>query len=276
MVQSVVDDAEIALRASDSNARKTTSPSRGLRHVYVYADVGTSPRSVHGCMKWLKSMGHCEAMLHAVKAHDVPIVLRAHLPHQLALLIPGGADLPYLEKLEPDGVRAIRDVVSRGASYIGICAGAYFASSFCSFEPNDPKLRVVGPRPLALFSVSAHGAVRDRFAYDSESGATVERLDCEWSCARFQARVYCNGGAAWSLPSLPPDTVAIARYQHPVLHRHSILDASPVAVLQTKFGSGRVVLSGVHPEIFASSIDNRCPRGYPVDLSTAIVEAANL
>jgi glutamine amidotransferase-like uncharacterized protein len=52
-----------------------------------------------------------------------------------------------------------------GGKYLGICAGAYFASSRCEFEADRLKYRVVGDRDLAFTSAIAKGSVSSGFVY---------------------------------------------------------------------------------------------------------------
>ena len=201
--------------------------------------------------------------------------LRSIESERIAIVVPGGADLPYMAKLRKEGIDEIRHAVFGGGSYIGICAGAYFGSGFCLFERKDRKLSVVGRRPLALFPGAAIGAVRRGFVYSSEEGATMERLKCHWKGKDFESHVYCNGGPAWLLPgTIFSETTVIARYSEPVLQRHDINEPHPVAVLTRNFGKGSVVLSDVHPEV--SNDLTSLPNSGISPLRQAVCDAADL
>lgn len=221
-----------------------------MREVYIYNDEGTSSESVAGWIWALKyTLEYPHLLIHAVKACDIISALQAQEAVRTALIMPGGADLAYVKCLTKESIATIRHVVAAGGCYLGICAGAYFASSQCIFEKADPFLRVVGPRSLSLFPHPAVGAVRENFSYGSESGATVEELRCEWRGRRFVADVYCNGGPAWEVED-DTEAVVIARYKDAVLERNGITIKRPVAALQCRFGDkGTVVLCGVHPEL---------------------------
>ena len=84
------------------------------------------------------------------------------------IVIPGGADLPYIEHLKSGTLQRIRKWVAGGGIYIGICAGAYFASSYIEFEKDRPEYKVCGSRELALFEGAALGAVFPNFEYNSK------------------------------------------------------------------------------------------------------------
>lgn len=164
--------------------------------------------------------------------------------------MPGGADLPYLDRLGGEGVEAIREFVIRGGSYLGICAGAYFASRRCVFEKEDHELRVVGDRPLAFVPYDAVGAVRKGFEYASEKGAGLERVRFEWEGIKFESEVYSNGGAGWDVAEEAEGGVnVLARYVEAVLKRHGIENGRPAAVVRKRVGEGWVTLSGLHPEL---------------------------
>ena len=50
------------------------------------------------------------------------------------LVFPGGADLPYCKALNGEGNRLIGEYVRGGGAYLGLCAGAYYASATVDFE----------------------------------------------------------------------------------------------------------------------------------------------
>ncbi len=51
-------------------------------------------------------------------------------------------DLPYCADLHGTGCTRIRAFVHAGGSYMGLCAGAYFGSSYCEFEKGHAYLEV--------------------------------------------------------------------------------------------------------------------------------------
>ena len=66
------------------------------------------------------------------------------------LVIGGGYDLGFLRALGPDGAALVKSYVETGGSYLGLCAGAYFASAQVTFDKGGD-LEVCGPRPLGFF-----------------------------------------------------------------------------------------------------------------------------
>ncbi|CEH14264.1 Biotin holocarboxylase synthetase/biotin-protein ligase [Ceraceosorus bombacis] len=217
------------------------------------------------------------------------------------LVLPGGRDLPYVAELgklrsivsagssgsaptsnassttSPPPRRAderIRAYVEQGGSLLGICAGAYYSSAVCHFQPGTD-MEVVGDRPaLQCFPGTCAGTAYDGFVYESDAGARLTKLDVEasqhgsrdnhpasragsWTCAY-------NGGGAFLLPEDGKATVdgrqvrVIARY--PALEARDGIKpqfASQPAVVsidvsssssETSKSGGRALLFGTHPE----------------------------
>lgn len=71
------------------------------------------------------------------------------------LVMPGGADLYYAEKLNGDGNRKIRAYVEQGGNYLGICAGAYYGASEIDWAKGD----IAGARELNFYDGKATGPV---------------------------------------------------------------------------------------------------------------------
>ena len=113
---------------------------------------------------------------------------KAHL-----FVIPGGRDLPYVNLLHGKGTERIRSFVESGGSFLGVCAGAYFASSYVEFDKGGP-LHVEGERELQLFPGKAIGPLFGPYVYDSEKSARVVPITYHDSQEHFQAYSYYNGG----------------------------------------------------------------------------------
>lgn len=273
--------------------------------IYIYADEGSSQASVTGWVTTLHAHFLDPRVIQIRLTTSSTIIhdLTSQQASQTVLIMPGGADLPYIRALQGIATDKIRTMIRAGATYIGTCAGAYFASLACIFEPNDSTLRVIGLRPLNLVPYPAVGAARTGFKYGSEDGATMETLQCSWDNSQFQAHIYCNGGPAWphivssttisklnpSMSTSIPDesisqgedsriekskTVIIARYIHPVLRRHGITDdETPAAVVACAVGAGVAIVSGVHPELTQHIMS---PRDGTFKLLRAIFTAARL
>mmetsp|Transcript_6544 Transcript_6544/g.13714 ORF Transcript_6544/g.13714 Transcript_6544/m.13714 type:complete len:346 (-) Transcript_6544:364-1401(-) len=158
-----------------------------MAHVgYVYAGQGASSLCVKLTIRALQSS--LPAATHVVRTLLASEVASRRWCEDAAVFVmPGGRDQCYASALLANsrgerggdgvgdaGIDAIRDYVEKGGSYLGLCAGAYFGSSRTVFEPNDPDLGIVEPRPLSFFGGDAVGSVPPRpFAYGSEQGASA-------------------------------------------------------------------------------------------------------
>lgn len=152
-------------------------------------------------------------------------------------VISGGRDLPYVEKLKQEGCQKIRDYVLSGGRFLGICAGAYFASSFVEFDKGG-KLEVLGRRDLRFFNGKAVGPVFgvNTFRYNSEFGVRAPLICYKDENGELLLKVYYNGGCYF-------DT-KIARYN--LLAKYLELDKP--SIIKCNVGDGKAILSGVHFE----------------------------
>ena len=118
------------------------------------------------------------------------------------LIIPGGRDLPYVDHLNQSRVSLIKQFITTGGSYLGICAGAYFASKHVTFDLDGP-LQVFGSRSMALFPGCAIGPTYPGFVYNSTAGARMVPLECVGSLLtglrRSSCFAYFNGGGYFDL-----------------------------------------------------------------------------
>lgn len=166
------------------------------------------------------------------------------------LAFPGGRDLGFLASLGEKGCKRIADWVhEEGGRYLGLCAGAYFASTNIVFESGRAGFEVQGERPLKFFSGTCRGTAFPGFLYDSEEGArdaiiTLESniWDQVWRNNPGSLSVYYNGGGYFEEDAQQDRRVM-------VLARYAELEAKPAAGVLCQVGSrGKAVLWGVHPE----------------------------
>jgi len=153
------------------------------------------------------------------------------------------------------GCDIIRNFVEKkGGTYIGFCAGAYFACSQVQFEMGTP-LEVEGDRPLALFPGLGYGTLYPnvKFVYGSEEGAYASLVQpCNGDIPVY---VYYNGGCSFKPQSMDVGYETLAVYKD--------ISDNPPAIISLKLGLGNVLLSGVHPEICG---DSALEAGAPADV----------
>jgi glutamine amidotransferase-like uncharacterized protein len=181
--------------------------------------------------------------------YDVPItfctssmIIDGYLDKQTLLIMPGGADLYFCEKLNDIGNQRIRDFVKNGGSYLGICAGAYYACSQLDWGCGE----ITGTRELDFYNGKSTGPVYE-WVENSESiynGSWIKAAEIERSDGHKFLTQY-NGGPVFE--NIDGSNV-IARYKG--------LESNPPAIVQGNFGEGKYILSSPHIEKFGHSLSD--------------------
>ncbi|EPP37356.1 hypothetical protein BOKEGFJH_00409 [Chlamydia avium] len=207
--------------------------------ILVYADEGVSPYYLRHLVRWLKQTLPVEENLEICRVgadfllYDPLWELFTRL-----LIIPGGADRPYHNKLHGLGTVRIDNYVREGGGYLGICAGAYFACKSLSFEEPNGEM-FVASRSLGFFPGRAVGpAYGNLFSYTSPIGVRAAPLIINHSGKRCMTLF--NGGPYFDQADSYPEITIEARYED--------LPSQPAAIISRQLGKGRVVLSGLHIE----------------------------
>ncbi|KAF4929898.1 Biotin--protein ligase [Colletotrichum fructicola] len=211
----------------------------------VMYSTGTTLESVRHALLTLR---HLLSPTYAVIPLPEPALLKEPWQATCALLvIPGGGDLGYCRVLNGAGNRRIAEFVRKGGSYLGFCAGGYYASRKCEFEVGDKTLEVIGTRELGFFPGTCRGGAFKGFAYHSESGARAVRL----STADGEVVSYYNGGGVFVDAEGCSGVEVLASYSDEI-----DVDGGDgkAAVIYSKVGNGHVVLTGPHPEFAAANL----------------------
>ncbi len=162
-------------------------------------------------------------------------------------VMPGGADLPYCKKLNGAGNDNIRAFVEDGGTYLGICAGAYYACKALEFHKGRDD-EIVGKRELSFTDSVAYGSLPQLASYYDLTlhSAAVTKIDI---AGVGTADIFYHGGPAFRLGH--DETDVLARYQE--------IEGAPPAIIETEVGDGRALLLGVHAEMSPELL-----RDYPV------------
>lgn len=152
-----------------------------------------------------------------------------------AILFPGGYSYNYQLAISLDAIDEIRNYVSNGGAYIGICAGAYFASKTVEWEGGSY------PYELALFDGTATGSL-DYIAPWPEYKMTQLCLNSDNpinSGGDTSISVLYYGGPIFT-PNTGVEVNTVATWD----------DAnSTAAIINFEYDNGRVLLIGPHLEI---------------------------
>ncbi|KAI8097635.1 biotin-protein ligase [Halteromyces radiatus] len=247
-------------------------------NILLYRDRGTAPNSVRQTYQSLKALlGHAYDIIHVDAT-----VLRSEPweTHCAMLVIPGGRDLPYCQDLQGEPNQRIRQYVENGGRYLGICAGAYYGSSFIEFEKNDPIMSVCGSRELKFYPGVSRGTTYPGFVYNSELGArSIPILLNQSLLSPFYEQslgnnahaflnssihMYYNGGGyfvqadryAKDNNNSGVKVEVLARFEYPGICTD---ETHPAAVVQCHIGQGHALLIAIHPEYDAVPSDLENP-----------------
>ena len=205
--------------------------SRGITgaEIAIYVGPGTWEDGIIGFEHFLDWKGVTHER---VSADDVnSIVLKDYYD---GICFPGGDAYYYKLAISEAGLQHIRDLVSSGGAYIGICAGAYFASDSVEWEGG------LYDYQLDLFSGKASGAI-DAIAPWPEYTMTSIRLNADNPINQFEpsshVTLYYGGPVFIPHTGVHPDTVATWG---------DYFDEA--AIINFAYGSGRVLFLGPHLE----------------------------
>jgi glutamine amidotransferase-like uncharacterized protein len=213
-------------------AGEPQAPPPALR-VAIYTDVGgaTAAPNIEKCL--------VPAERYAARRVTAAQIREGVLKDFDVLVQPGGSGSKQAETLGKDGRERIRTFVDGGGGYVGICAGAYLATSDYEWSLNILNAKVIdkkhwarGTGPVQL-GVSAEG--RKTLAVDKE------RVTCEYR----QGPLLAPG----EHPTLPP-YIPLATFLTEVAKNGAPegVMKDTTAVAAAAYGKGKVIAISPHPE----------------------------
>lgn len=208
--------------------------------IYIYKDDGVSRESLLQIILTLKQ--YCKKS-YVIKTINANAIKNAQwLKNAILFIMPGGADLLYAKKLNGAGNAKIKQYVKRGGSYLGICAGSYYASSYVEFDKQGD-LAVLGDRELKFFDGKVIGPILASYSYDTQSGSRAAKISTAFPDLS-ETFVFYNGGGYFENAESHSNIQIIASYQNKL-----------PAIIYIKYGKGQVILSGVHFEYNADLLN---------------------
>ncbi len=196
----------------------------------IYKDQGVCPKSALLLGRFLKKIEKNILFVTSEELKNKQWMQKARL-----IVFPGGQDIFYHQKLSGKANDWIYEFVSKGGSYLGICAGAYFGTAFVEFDKGGA-LEVLQKRELQFFPGKSIGPVLGVYQYGSEIGAKTLKIKTE----KTSFFSYYNGGCFFENAHKYKSIEVIGRYEE--------LPDKPAAIIRTTIGKGKVILSGVHLE----------------------------
>lgn len=172
------------------------------------------------------------------------------------IIIPGG-DAGYYngaygnaDYINATGKANIRNFVNNDGGYLGICAGAYFASDNVYYSlDGGASYQYLGGYTLDLWSGTASGPMNDIATYNADTSvynytmATLNFTSGNNVLSGYSSEdLLYFGGSTFS--NYGTDTTVLATYEN-----NNVLGTNSPAIVASTYGSGKVVLFGPHPEI---------------------------
>ena len=198
--------------------------------VALYSDLGTWKESVQAAKKMFQWMNY------AVELVNADYINNKGLDNFSILCVPGGDMYQYAQDISSRGKENIKDFVRSGGGYIGICAGAYFASGKVVWQGNQLPMT-----PLGIFPGTAQGPLNEVAPYPSYNMCKVNITNSTNPITQSEPN------STWMLyywgPMLIPDKDAnitiLANYDR----------GDQPMMVAFDYGLGKVFLIGTHPEI---------------------------
>ena len=103
-----------------------------MRNIYIYNDIGVSHGIFSHTLKMLTKLSLGKQKINQIGANEV--IAGKWIAEGAIFVMPGGVALHYAQKLNGAGNQMIKTFVNQGGTYLGICAGAYYASKEVEFD----------------------------------------------------------------------------------------------------------------------------------------------
>lgn len=178
-------------------------------------------------------------------------------------VIPGGNYTKMADELKPLAPRIRKLVLEEGSSYLGICAGAIAAAQnsllmcmkkFVANQPNPEQemfeMTIQGRMHLQLYSGNC-------CYFDVPGGETHGTQEVRKYSKSYH--LYFNSGVFFPSAPTEPHARALLTYTSYTFsgwyQNKTYENIVPVAAVTQRVGKGRLLLSGVHPEIGPDTVD---------------------
>lgn len=231
-----------------------------LSDIALYSDEGVA----ESCIKASKNM--FEWMGYSVKLVTSDYINNENLDNFSIICFPGGNMYQYSQNISSPGKEKIRNFISDGGGYIGICGGAYFTGEKVFWQGNQLPME-----PLAIFPGTTRGPIDEIALYPNCVMCEVDIVNHSHPITESEQDSvwiqYCYG------PMLLPNEDANVE----ILGESEIGD-KPV-IVAFEYGHGKVFIIGTHPEFEEDSdrdgfapLDEMDDRGSDWDLMRKAAE----
>jgi hypothetical protein len=207
---SVPSSAVVGRAGSDSLAAQQGNANVNVTPVLIFNGTGTSPNDVTAIENVVKAKG---LAYHTANSSQLDGMSQSQLMAYKLFIVPGGNSITIGNNLSSKATTTVRDAVSQGLNYLGICAGGFFGG-YSEYNGIDLTSGVW----FNLYADYFKGIHKEAVAISFPGGT---KLDIYWQ----------NG------PDLSGWGQIIGKYPN-----------GSTALTEGYWGKGFVILSGVHPE----------------------------
>ena len=215
--------------AEESNANVPVSlPNIKVVKVLIFAGDGAAPNSINGLVSSIDEINHKNLVKNTIFVYSITDQINnSTLSSQDVLIIAGGDFQTYLANPNIKSTD-IKKFVSGGKGFVGICAGAYAASSYVDGYQTG-------------WGIAPH--VYSKF-YNFDGQLPVSFTSNGQDVLNFSStkNLYvANGPSLYKEGSYSP----LASFNNTMTPHNGY-----AAILDDTYGSGRVILSSPHPELY--------------------------
>lgn len=233
--------------------------SLASQDILLYTGPGAGTKSIANTLATVKKLVSDKYQIKTVGPKDLRD--SAWMQNTALLIMPGGADRPYVAELSGLGNANIKEYVNAGGKYLGICAGAYYSADRIEFAKGDKTLEVTGERELKFFPDLVEGPTYKGFDHrNTDLASGMRAAEITWSAPLVYPQgkkfvLFYNGGGHFVNADKYSNVQILARYMNELPSRTD----SPAAIIECSVGKGTVILSGPHFEWVPDSLEGDDP-----------------
>ncbi len=223
----------VGMLAAPGDPGVTRAPGARLR-VALYDDGGSPSSQANLVDRPIRRTG---AIVHRIDAADIRA---GALDAYDVVCFMGGSGSAIARTLRPAGIEAVRRFVEAGGEYIGVCAGAYLATS-----GYDWSLKILDARTLHTGNQWRRGRGEVVIAFTDDGRAILELEETQAPMSYVNGPVIGPAGR-----DDLPDYRILATFHTELAENGTppgLMQGTP-AIVEGTFGGGRVITISPHPE----------------------------
>ena len=218
--------------------------------VALYRDDGDGawPDGVTAITNMLNTLGYTHEL---IQAADLNFSEQDFSDLYSMILFPGGFAYYYNIDISKAGKQRIRRFLAQGGGYMGICAGSFFACDITVWEDVAWDDAAPGYYNLDIYAGTGTGPINEIAEWEGDGYnmcsflfSTENEILKGYKDVPFTEDILYFGGPYFTIDSNSNvDVEILATYAHAGVH------AGKPAIIAFRYGDGKVVLFGPHPEI---------------------------